>query len=138
MDSTEIYTTDGGATGETPQEMDMDALVGYVLLTGVLLSMALVTAGLIWQWIDTGKLALNYRLVGMNLFQLVVAETRLTFHGGIRPRVLVNFGIVVLMLTPFIRVLSSVVYFAAFLKNWKYTLFTAIVLTVLTYSLFLR
>jgi uncharacterized membrane protein len=116
----------------------MDALVGYVLLSGVLLSMALVAAGLIWEWADTGSLALHYRLGGMNLFELVVAEIRLAGHDAIRPRLLVNFGIVVLMLTPFVRVLASVAYFAAFLKNWKYTLFTAFVLAVLTYSLFLR
>jgi hypothetical protein len=34
-------------------------------------------------------------------------------------------------------VAASVVYFLAVLKNWKYTLFTTIVLAVLTYSLFL-
>jgi uncharacterized membrane protein len=43
-------------------------------------------------------------------------------------------GIGVLMLTPFVRVLASVVYFAFVEHNWKYTLFTAFVLSVLTYS----
>jgi uncharacterized membrane protein len=47
-------------------------------------------------------------------------------------------GIGVLMLTPFVRVLASVFYFAFVEHNWKYTLFTAFVLSVLTYSLFLR
>ena len=137
MGSTELYRqTDAGR--ETARQLDMDAVVGYVLLGGVLLSLALVTAGLIWQWIDSGSLALNYRLQGMNLFELMIAEARLTWQGAIQPRVLVNFGIVVLMLTPFLRVVASVFYFAAFLKNWKYTGFTTVVLVILTYSLFLR
>ena len=136
MDSPELLT-DAEARQEKEQ-LDMDALVGYVLLAGVLLSLVLVTAGLIWKWFATGSLALDYRLTGMNLFEFVVEEIHLAVHGPVQPRLLVNFGIVVLMLTPFVRVLASVVYFAAFLKNWKYTLFTSFVLVVLTYSLFLR
>jgi len=42
------------------------------------------------------------------------------------------------MLTPFVRVLTSVFYFAFVERNWKYTLFTGFVLGLLTYSLFLR
>ncbi|MGZ3606158.1 MAG: DUF1634 domain-containing protein, partial [Thermodesulfobacteriota bacterium] len=56
----------------------------------------------------------------------------------LRPRVMINMGIAVLMLTPFVRVLASVFYFAFAERNWKYTLFTGFVLGVLTYSLFLR
>jgi uncharacterized membrane protein len=74
----------------------------------------------------------------MNLFQFVVSEVHLAAIGQIRPRLLINMGIVVLMLTPFFRVLASVVYFLVVLKNWKYTVFTLFVLLVLTGSLFLR
>ena len=42
------------------------------------------------------------------------------------------------MLTPFVRVLASMFYFIIALKNWKYTVFTGIVLGVLTFSLFIR
>jgi uncharacterized membrane protein len=42
------------------------------------------------------------------------------------------------MLTPYLRVVASVVYFMAGLRNWKYAVFTGFVLAVLTYSLFLR
>jgi len=137
MDSAELFT-EPDAGPETARQFDMDEVVGYVLLGGVLLSLALVASGLAWEWFARGSLALDYRLTGMNLFEFVVEEIRLAMHGAVRPRLLVNFGIVVLMLTPFLRVLASVVYFAAFLKNWKYTLFTSFVLIVLTYSLFLR
>lgn len=118
--------------------LDMDLLVGYILQTGVLLSLALVLAGLIWGWIRSGGLGLNYRIQGVNLYDFVIAEARLTMSGAFSPRLLVNLGIVALMLTPLVRVGASVVYFAGVLKNWKYTAFTAVVLLVLTYSLFLR
>ncbi len=116
----------------------MDALVGYILLDGVLLSMALVVAGLFWRWLKTGHLWLDYQIVGMNLFQFVGTEIRQAIFGQFRPRLLINLGIAVLMLTPFLRVVASMMYFLAVLKNWKYTLFTGFVLVVLTYSLFLR
>ena len=32
----------------------MDAVIGYVLLGGVLLSVALLVAGLFWHWVKTG------------------------------------------------------------------------------------
>lgn len=116
----------------------MDVLVGYILQFGVLLSLALIVAGLFWTWLRTGGLELTYEINNMNLFQFVVEEARLAGRGAVRPRLLVNLGIAALMLTPLVRVAASVVYFMAVLKNWKYTLFTAFVLLVLTYSLFLR
>jgi uncharacterized protein len=123
---------------KTIRQQDMDLLIGYLLLYGVLLSLALITAGLAWRYFRTGNAWLDYQISGMNLFQFVVEEFKLTAHAELRPRLLVNLGIAVLMLTPFIRVAASVVYFLAVLKNWKYTVFTLIVLVVLSYSLFLR
>lgn len=134
-------TLSSSRTVESAQEwrqLEMDVLVGYILLCGVLLSVALIVAGLLWKYIQTGGVRLEYELAGMNLFQFVVSEIHLAALGHFRPRLLINMGIVVLMLTPFFRVLASVVYFLVVLKNWKYTAFTLFVLLVLTGSLFLR
>ncbi|MGH9737611.1 MAG: DUF1634 domain-containing protein [Candidatus Acidiferrales bacterium] len=124
--------------GETKREFDMDAVVGYILLIGVLISLVLVAAALIWRSINTGTLSFDYKITGLNLFQLVLEEGKLAAKGALRPRLLLSLGIAMLMLTPYIRVLASMVYFIAALKNWKYSIFTAIVLLTLTYSLFLR
>lgn len=116
----------------------MDALVGALLLAGVLASLALIASGLAWSYLTTGRLGLGYRLAGMNLFQLTALTLRQTFTGPWVPSWLINAGIVALMLTPFLRVCTSVVYFAAALRNVKYTAFTLFVLLVLGWSLFLR
>lgn len=126
------------APGEATRQFEMDTLVGTILQDGVLLSLVLITAGLVWVWFRTGHLALSYQITGVNLFEFASGELRLAAHGAIRPRLLINLGIAVLMLTPFIRVAASVGYFLVVLRNWKYTVFTAIVLSVLTYSLFMR
>lgn len=118
--------------------MKMDLLVGYLLLTGVALSLALIAVGLCWNFLHTRSFWLDYPLGATNLLEFAMAEVRAAAAGDVGPRTLVNSGIAVLMLTPYLRVLASMLYFMFGLKDWKYSLFTAIVLAVLTFSLFLR
>ena len=115
---------------EPSRQLEMDALLSYILLYGVVISLALVTISLIWKWLATGQVGFVYELAGMNLYQFATTQIRTTLAGQIRPELLMNLGIAVLMLTPFMRVIASLVFFAAVSKNWKYVL--------LTYSLFLR
>lgn len=116
----------------------MDFLVGYLLLGGVALSMALIVAGLIWRFLRIGHFSLDRQLAGMNLFEFLLTEIRMATSGKLSPQTLIDGGIAVLMLTPYLRVLTSMVYFMVGLRNWKYTVFTGIVLGVLTFSLFIR
>lgn len=138
MSSEGLSSSSAVSNPQESRQLEMDVLVGYILLGGVLLSMTLIAAGLIWKYVQTGGLRFDYELAGMNLFQFVVSEVHLAVLREVRPRLLINMGIAVLMLTPFFRVLASAVYFLVVLKNWKYTVFTLFVLLVLTGSLFLR
>jgi uncharacterized membrane protein len=130
--------TSGNHSTEKTARFDMEILLSYILLGGVLLSMTLVVAGLAWRWIATGRLGLDYSISGMNLFEFVLTDIRQMATHAVRPRLLVNLGIAALMLTPYARVLASTLYFAFVERNGKYTLFTGFVFSVLTYSLFLR
>lgn len=116
----------------------MDAVVGYVLLGGVVASVALVTTGLLWHWIRTGHPTVDYEIPRMNLFEFAVLEIREVVRGAFRPRLLISLGFVTLLLTPYVRVLASLLMFSCVLRNWKYSVFTGFVLAALTYSLFLR
>ena len=120
------------------EEAEMEVLIGYVLLGGVVLSAVLVCMGLIWHWVRTGHLGVNYVIPRTNLFEFVVADVRQLGSAESRPRVLISLGIAMLLLTPYVRVLASMLFFLFVEHNWKYSLFTAFVLAVLTYSLFLR
>jgi uncharacterized membrane protein len=119
-------------------EARIDALVGHVLLGGVVASVTLIVAGVAWRWLNTGHLGIDYTLPKLNLFGFVTAEIREVSAGRFRPRLLVSLGIVALVLTPYVRVLASLIFFALVERNWKYSVFTGFVLAVLTYSLFLR
>ncbi len=117
--------------------VDMETVIGYVLLCGLVLSMALIAGGLIWRWAVTGRLAAEYSMAGRDLFNFAVHEIHAAATDDLRPRRLISLGVLCLMLTPYARVLTSMVYFMV-KRNWKYTVFTGIVFGVLTYSLFLR
>ncbi len=123
---------------EEGKGVDIEILVGSLLLGGVLLSISLILIGLSWHWVRTGNLELDYTIAEMNLFQFVITDVRLLVSDTVRPRLFINLGIAVLMLTPYVRVLVSMFYFAFVEQNWTYSLFTGFVLSVLTYSLFLR
>jgi uncharacterized membrane protein len=125
------------AAAEQAGRLDMETMVGSILLTGVLLSLTVIVAGLAWHWALTGHLEFDYMVTGMNLFQFLLADIRRLAFGAIHPQVAISTGLIVLILTPYVRVLASVLYFAIE-HNWKYTLFAGFVLGVLTYSLFLR
>jgi uncharacterized membrane protein len=130
------------AAGETTAEQasmnNMDTLVGYILLIGVLVSVALIIAGTLWNWITAHSLTSLFTISGKNYFSFLASSLQQLFTGAIRPQLLISLGIVTLMFTPYLRVAASVVYFAFVARNLKYSIFTLFVFVVLTYSLFLR
>jgi uncharacterized membrane protein len=116
----------------------MESLIGYILLIGVLSSILLLVAGTAWHWLATGTLQFDYTIEGMNLWEFLFASLRQLGSGALGPRTVIDLGISVLLLTPYVRVLASMLYFVAIERNWKYSLFTLFVFSVLSYSLFLR
>lgn len=117
---------------------DMESLIGYILLSGVLLSVGLITAGLIWHQAAYGNLNVRYVIKGTNLLHFLKSTISGLRNRSANPDLLVDLGIGTLMLTPFVRVLTSFFSFMVEERNWKYTIFTLIVLLVLTVNLFIR
>jgi uncharacterized membrane protein len=116
----------------------IDTLVGTILLSGVLLSVLFLVAGTLWRWKNTGHPEFDYTISGMNLLQFWTAALDDVRRLAFRPRLLINLGIGILMATPYLRVLASMLYFAFRERNAKYTAVTGLVLAILSYSLLLR
>jgi uncharacterized membrane protein len=116
--------------------VDVESVVGYTLMAGVLASLLLIATGLAWHGIVRGTLQFDYMLPGTSVADFLRTDVEQTVLAPARPRLLVNWGIAVLLLTPYVRVLASMVYFALGDRDWKYTLFTAFVLGTLTYGIF--
>ena len=124
------------AHGTKEHGFDVESLVGYTLMSGVLLSLGLIAIGLVWHWLVQGTIALDYALPATSVADFITGDARQLLSVAARPRLLVNTGIAVLMFTPYVRVLVSMLYFLFVERNWKYSAFTAFVLGTLTYSLF--
>ncbi len=136
--SSNVVRDDDPKGGETRLDFDMEIVISYVLITGVVISLILLVAGTAAYAIAHHSLALAYSLPQVNLYAFISLTFVHLFTGVFTAKDVINLGIIALMLTPYVRVLFSAIYFGAIEHNMKYTLFTTFVLTVLTYSLFLR
>jgi|SRR5579859_3386744 len=115
-----------------------EILIGRILRSGVVISTVLLIVGLFWHWRATGQVSFDYRIERMDFYEFLFTEARELGKGAFRPRLLVSLGIATLLLTPYLRVFASIVYFGVVDRDLKYTIFTAFVFGVLTYSLLLR
>jgi uncharacterized membrane protein len=120
------------------KRVDMDTIIGVTLQVGVTLSLVLIATGLVWHRLKWGTFEwqLDYELPATTVFGFLVADVEQATGEPARPRMLVNLGIAALILTPYVRVLMSMLYFVFVERNAKYAVFTAFVLAMLTYGLF--
>lgn len=114
--------------------------ISYLLISGVLLSLTLLIAGMVLLWHKQGGVAVSHDssvyVHGHDFFSFIYQEVT---GGGLKglPLLLITLGVIVLLLTPYVRVILSVVYFARE-RNLKYVFITIIVLIILTISLTLH
>ena len=116
----------------------LDSLISYILIFGVLVSLAVETLGIAGYYSSSGNLNILFQpsfvMRGTNFFSYVWKLIQELSVGGWSPMQVLSCGIVVLMLTPYLRVVASVLYFGL-TRNPKYLLITLFVLFVLTVSL---
>lgn len=118
--------------------LDLEAALSYVLLYGVITSLIIITAGVVLFVYQNRTLDINQLIHTANFAQFTATSFSTVFSRKISPFALISLGIVVLMLTPYLRVVSSWIYFTVKEKNVKYFFITLWVLILLTLSLFLR
>jgi uncharacterized membrane protein len=114
----------------------MEEAIGWVLLIGVASAAGLILVALVWQWIVSGSPSLVFQFQGHSLIEVLVGAP----GGAGEPiaQVLARLGLGLLILTPYVRVLTSVIFFAVAEHDWKYVGFTTFVAAVVTWSLFFR
>ena len=121
-------------------ETKLETAISYVLIVGVILSLILEIAGIILFYRQYGTLAISERhsmfIQDADFFSFLGRLLHETSAGADGMRLMV-LGIAILILTPYVRAVMSVIYFAVE-KNIKYFLITLFVLMVLTISLMLH
>ena len=126
---------------QKPEEQSkLENAISYLLISGVLLSLILLIIGMVLLWHKQGGVAVSQDpsvfVHGHDFFSFIYHEVT---GGGVKglPLQLITLGVLVLLLTPYVRVILSVVFFARE-RNLKYVLITIFVLIILTISLTLH
>jgi uncharacterized membrane protein len=129
----------GGANGDGARPPERDALlrqselvISYVLRGGVLLAAAIIALGVVLFY--ARYLAAGGKPGPMSYPHTVAGAIAGLAHGD--PLAVIAFGLLVLLLTPVLRVLVSVVSFALE-HDWLYTGITLVVLVILLVSFLL-
>jgi uncharacterized membrane protein len=125
-----------GTRGRGSGETRLETIISGTLIGGVVASLLLEAAGLLLLWKSSGNLAISHGshvvLRGENFFTFLANLGSTAFSG--QPFSLIALGIAILILTPYVRAVLSVIYFAVE-KNYVYLAVTLFVLAVLTASL---
>ncbi len=115
----------------------LEKAISYLLISGVIISLILEVLGMALFYHTFGRLGFSESRVmfvdGKSYFNFFMG---LFQEGAVTGKALyvMTLGIAILILTPYIRVVMSVLYFA-WERNIKYTLITLFVLILLTLSL---
>ncbi len=122
------------------REVGFEKAISWILITGVIISLVLEIAGVALYGISSGNLQISQDtsvfIRGHGFFSFIVQQI-LGENSGSSGLLLITAGITVLILTPYVRLLASVFYFA-WQKNTKYVFITLFVLVVVTLSLTLH
>ncbi len=121
-------------------ESKLETMISYLIVIGVTLSIILEILGLILYFGTYGNLevstAPNIYITGENFFSFIIDKLANLFISE-NALLFMTFGLIVLILTPYTRAITSLIYFC-WKKNSKYVLITLFVLVVLTISLLLH
>ena len=129
-------TSQGLGSGESK----LETVVSYILIIGVIISILFEVIGISLFYKTYGNVQISqnktFFISGMNFFAFIINQFQHLF-GSQSAIMFMTIGLIILILTPYIRAISSVVYFA-WEKNRGYVLITLFVLIVLTASLALH
>lgn len=129
-------TSNGLGSGESK----LETAVSYILIVGVVISVLLEIIGIILFCGTYGNVQVSQSkavfISGQNFFAFIIDQFQHLF-GSQSAIMFMTLGLIILILTPYIRAISSVIYFA-WEKNRNYVLITLFVLIVLTVSLALH
>jgi uncharacterized membrane protein len=112
----------------------IERMVSVLLRTGVLISGVIVFAGGAYYLARHGEAPANYRPFHSQPSQDRIVSQIVAGALALRPRSIIQFGILLLIATPIARVAFSLVAFV-FERDWMYVAITALVLAILLFSL---
>ena len=121
-------------------ESKLETVISYLLIIGVITSVIFEVVGIALYFGAYGNVQVsqsqNVFISGEDFFAFIIAKIQSLFISE-NAVLFMTIGIIILILTPYVRAIASVIYFA-WERNRKYVLITLFVLIVLTVSLALH
>ena len=121
-------------------ESTLETIISYILIVGVIASLILEVIGITLYYGTYGNLLVSQNravfISGADFFTFIANQTQ-NLVGSQNALFFMTVGLIILILTPYVRAVTSVVYFG-WERNRKYILITLSVLIVLTPSLALH
>ena len=111
---------------------DMESLISSILRNGTLISMVLILAGLTIEWVTRGQINLEPNLQARSVPLLILGGLEKMGEPGGWPHLFIRLSVAALLLTPYARVIASMVYFTWVDRSRKQAFFTGFVLILLT------
>lgn len=121
-------------------ETKLETVISYLLVGGVIISLLLEIAGMVLFYNTFRNLQVSHDLsvfVRGNNFFIFLTDEISGRYGDSLPLRLMSLGTIALLITPYLRVIASAIYFG-WVKNVKYVFITLFVAAVLTASLIWR
>lgn len=111
---------------------DMENLVGAILTNGTILSMALVIGALVIRLAEKTSFDFGPNIKAKSIPTLILTDFHRLGSAESLPQVLIHLSIAVLMLTPYVRILTSLGYFVFIERSRKHAMFAGFVFIVMT------
>ena len=116
-------------------KFDMEPLLSTVLVGGMLISMSLIIAGLVVGGL-TKQIFVEYRIQAVSIPRFLKADLHRIGSPDFWYRLLIDLGFSILLITPFVRLVVTWLYFTLIKRRWMYAICTAIVLLLLGLDIF--
>ncbi|MBS7627156.1 DUF1634 domain-containing protein [Candidatus Bathyarchaeota archaeon] len=116
----------------------LELAISYILIFGVVSSVMIEAFGILIHYYAEGNLNITFEpksvLKGANLFVFIGSTFQSILQGSSTSFNILSLGLALLIITPYVRVLASVIYFGM-VRDIKYLFITLSVLVILTASL---
>ncbi len=124
----------GAAVGGKVDDKRVEVFLGKMLRWGVLLAALVVSVGGVWFLVVSHDVPQNYRTFRGEPAELRAVPQIVHQATALRPLGLIQLGLLLLIATPVVRVMFSVLGFALE-RDWMYVVMTLLVLALLVYTL---
>ena len=111
---------------------DIESLIGIILRVGTWMTLGLILVGAGAQWVEKGQREVGSHLMAKSVPRLIYSGLEGVGSPLFWSHLFVRLGVGVLLLTPYVRVMATLMYFSSVEPSKKRILSTGLILILLT------